>query len=234
MQLAPDLIVGLGDLQYEKGAADDFSSRYALSWGTMKDITFPVPGNHEYVTEGASGYYSYFEGRQPGSPGYYSFTAGAWRIYALNSNCSEIDCAAQEQWLHDQVATDQEKCSIVAWHHPVFNSGVHGNSEYMLDTWRIAADGGAEILLVGHEHAYERFAPMNGEGSADPVGLTSFTVGTGGKNLYRVKKRLANSKVWLDQDFGVLVLDLHSHGASWSFESISGKSLDAGSLGCHA
>ncbi|MFZ2501953.1 MAG: metallophosphoesterase [Nocardioides sp.] len=230
--LDPDLVLTLGDLQYEKGKYSDFLSSYDQSWGQLREITRPVIGNHEYDGPNADGYYKYFADQQPGPPGYYDFAAGSWRVFVLNSNCDKIDCASQLSWLRQRISSAEARCSLVAWHHPVFNSGIHGSQESMLPAWRVAAEGGADVLLVGHEHAYERFAPMDATGNISPLGLTSFTVGTGGKNLYALKARQSASRFWYNQGYGVLDLQLKPRSLRWAYVTVAGKTLDSGTQKC--
>ena len=159
--LKPDLVLTLGDQQYDTGTKDDYMASYDKVWGSLWDITRPAPGNHEYYDEDAAGYYDYFEGRQPGPPGYYRVTANSWNIYVLNSNCSKIDCAAEEDWLDREMAAHPSRCSLITMHHPRFSSGKeHGNTAGVKGLWRKAFEHRTDIALAGHDHDYERFARL--------------------------------------------------------------------------
>lgn len=233
-EISPELIVALGDLQYESGTFRQFTKQYDKSWGAFKKITAPVLGNHEYGRRSAAGaYYRYFRNRQPGPPGYYFMDLADWRLYVLNSNCRQIDCDAQERWFEDVLNSDQHSCAMVAWHHPLFNSGIHGEAKFMKRFWRLAQQGGVDIALAGHEHAYERFEPMLADGSSSPErGMRAFTVGTGGKSLYRLKERSPGSEYWQNSDYGVLVFEVTAKSYAWSFVNTDGVVMDSGESRC--
>ena len=161
-------VLTLGDTQYEDGAYEKFVASYDPSWGRVKSITKPAPGNHEYESSGATGYYGYF-GRAAGDPrkGYYSFDVGRWHLIALNSNCSAVGgCGAgspQEQWLRRDLAAHPAACTLAYWHHPRFSSGLHGSDSTYRAFWRALYDAGADVVLSGHDHDYERFARADAE-----------------------------------------------------------------------
>ena len=241
-----DLVVGggyaaflaLGDLQYENGTFDAFMASYDPSWGRAKDITRPAPGNHEYNTDGAVGYYQYF-GAAAGDPakGYYSFDVGDWHVVALNSNCKFVACAAgseQEQWLRADLAAHPTACALAYWHHPRFSSGEHGDDPSMADLFRAADEGGVDIVLNGHDHHYERFALQDADGTPDAVdGVREFVVGSGGKNHYVATDPVANSELIEAGTFGVLQLTLHPTSYDWAFEPEAGATFtDSGSHAC--
>ncbi len=211
--IKPDAVLALGDNQYPAGALADFQSMYAESWGAYRDITFPVPGNHEYGTPGARGYYSYF-GERAGEPdkGYYSYDLGSWHVVALNSECEHIggcgDSDPQATWLQQDLKSHPRKCVLAYWHRPRFSSGNHGNDLDQDALWRILAKAHADLVLSGHDHDYERFAPMNADGEADPKGLTEFVVGTGGASHYRFQNPEAASAVRITGHNGVLRMQL--------------------------
>ncbi|MBX6341588.1 MAG: metallophosphoesterase, partial [Thermomicrobiaceae bacterium] len=248
MQTTSDLVVdrgfaailALGDLQYESGKLSDFEQSYDRTWGRVKAITHPVPGNHEYGTRGAAGYFSYF-GPAAGDPGrgYYSFDVGAWHLIALNSNCQRVGgCAPgspQEEWLRADLAAHPTRCTLAYWHHPRFSSGQHGNNEQVDALWQDLYRAGAEIVLAGHDHDYERLAPMDAQGNRDDArGIREFVVGTGGKNHYGFERILPTSEVRNADAFGVLTLTLHPTGYEWKFVAEPGSSFsDAGSGVCH-
>jgi acid phosphatase type 7 len=233
-------VLPLGDLQYEKGEADGFLRSYDPTWGRLKDISYPVVGNHEYYTKDAAPYYQYF-GKAAGEPtkGYYSYNIGSWHIIALNSNCEEVGgCQAgspQEQWLQQDLAKHTNACTLAYWHHPRFSSGAHGNNEDLDAFWQALYQADAEVILNGHDHHYERFAPQTPAAELDVKrGIREFVIGTGGKSLRPTLLEQNNSEMRNAQAFGVLKLTLHSNGYSWKFEPIAGQTFtDAGQESCH-
>jgi acid phosphatase type 7 len=232
-------VLGLGDLQYERGTYDAFLASYDPSWGRVRDITRPVPGNHEYLTDDAAGYFEYF-GAAAGDPakGYYSFDIGQWHLVALNSNCGEVSCSegsVQEAWLRADLAANETACSLVYWHHPRFSSGNHGSDPDMTALFQAAYDHGVEVVLSGHDHIYERFAPQSPDGHLDLArGVRQFVVGSGGRNYYPAGAPRPNSEVLDDETFGVLELTLHATSYSWQFMPTAGSTfVDAGTQSCH-
>jgi hypothetical protein len=235
-----DAVLTLGDNQYPSGSLADFQASYHDTWGRVKGITHPSLGNHEYGTTGAAGYFDYF-GAAAGdrSKGYYSFDLGSWHLIALNSNCALVGgCASgspQEQWLRADLAAHPNDCTLAYWHHPRFSSGsVHGGDPEMQAFWNALFDFGADVVLNGHEHNYERLAPQTPMGLADPEGITQFVVGTGGRSLYGFSlPPLTNTLVRHSGTFGVLKLTLHPASYEWVFVPEAGKSFtDSGSALC--
>jgi len=250
MQATSDLLVGggesavllLGDNQYEDGALSRYQASYDPTWGRVKALTFPVVGNHEYGTAGAAGYFAYF-GAAAGDParGYYSFDLGSWHVVVLNSNCAEIGgCgpgSPQELWLAADLAAHPGRCTLAAWHHPRFSSGQHGSDPTFQTFWQDLYAAGADLVLAGHDHIYERFAPQDPAGNADPArGLTAFVVGTGGRNQTPFATLRPNSVARSSGVFGVLQLTLHPTGWDWRFVPAAGGAsyADAGSGLCHS
>jgi hypothetical protein len=249
MKATSDLMLGLGltavltlgDNQYENGALANYQASYDPSWGRLNAIIRPVPGNHDYVTEGAAGYFSYF-GAAAGDPakGYFSYDLGNWHLIALNSNCAAVGgCgagSAQEQWLAADLAAHPGTCTLAYWHHPRFSSGPHGNDAATDAFWQTLYAAGADVVLNGHDHIYERFAPQSPAAAADPArGIRQFTVGTGGKNLTSISAVQTNSEVRNASAFGVLEMTLHSTGTTWRFLSApDGMVLDEGASLCHS
>jgi hypothetical protein len=237
--LVPDAVLLLGDNQYENGALAKYQASFDPSWGRLKAVTRPAPGNHEYATAGGQGYYDYF-GMAAGDPakGWYSSGLGGWHLVALNSNCSAIGgCGAsspQGLWLAADLAAHPGVCTLAFWHHPRFSSGPHGNDALFQDFWTLLRSAGADLVLNGHDHGYERFAPQSPAGAADPGGPRAFVVGTGGKDLTSVMTVRANSEVRNYGSFGVLELTLHSNGYEWRFLSDGGAVLDSGHGLCHS
>lgn len=231
--------LGLGDLQYDSGVFTDFLASYDPSFGRVKAITHPVPGNHEYQTKGAAGYYQYF-GAAAGDPakGYYSYDLGSWHLVALNSNCFAVSCAAgsaQEQWLRADLAAHPTACALVYWHHPLYSSGgEHGDNPAMAALYQAALDGGVDVALAGHDHHYERFALQDANGRADANGIREFVVGSGGRSHYSMGTIQPNSEAHDNRTFGVLALTLHARSYDWQFVAEAGGTYaDAGTQACH-
>jgi hypothetical protein len=235
-------VLPLGDNQYERGSFENFQQSYDPTWGRVKSITRPVVGNHEYLTNGAYGYFKYFGAAIAGDwkKGYYSYDIGSWHLIALNSNCQAVGgCQAgstQEKWLKADLAAHPNACTLAYWHHPRFSSGKHHGNDGTYDAfWKTLYASGVEIVLNGHEHNYERFAPQSPDAKLDPKqGIRQFVVGTGGKSLYPFGKSQANSEVRNADTYGVLMLTLHPNGYSWKFVPEAGKNFtDSGSDVCH-
>jgi hypothetical protein len=231
LALGPTRVLALGDLQYERGRYRAFKRSYAKSWGALRSITWPVPGNHEYETSGARGYYRYFAAQQPGAPGYYRRQLGDWQLYLLNSNCSKVDCIAERDWLAQEMDAHPSTCSLIAFHYPRFSSGEHGSTRGMRKFWRVADARGADVALSGHDHDYERFLPMDASGQADPDGIRQFVSGGGGRSLYPRQSSAPGSQVFLAR-FGVLELTLRSDSYSWRFLTPRLRVRDSGSAAC--
>lgn len=234
-------IVTLGDNAYESGTTTEFNNCYNPTWGQFKTNTRPAAGNHEYNTPGATGYYGYF-GAAAGDPakGYYSYDLGTWHIVVINSNCSAIGgCGAgslQDAWLRADLAAHPVACTLAYWHHPLFSSSLHGNQTYMRPIWQALYEGGADVVLSGHDHSYERFGAQLPDGTADAArGLREFVVGTGGRSHYAIGTPIANSEAHNDDTYGVLKMTLHPSGYDWQFVPVAGGTFaDTGSATCHA
>ena len=233
----PGTVFTAGDNAYPDGSDSDYAQCYDPSWGRHKARTRPAPGNHDYNTSGASGYYGYF-GSLAGQSGvgYYSYDLGAWHIVSLNSNVSMSPGSGQETWLRADLAASTKRCTIAYWHHPRFSSGSnHGSSTQSAGVFQALYDAGAEIVIVGHDHEYERFAPQTPNGASDPVaGIREFVVGTGGAGLYSFATPLPNSEVRDATSHGVLKLTLSDGSYAWEFIPVAGNSFtDSGSGTCH-
>lgn len=230
----PDLVLTLGDHQYPQGTAADFRASYDSSWGSLLDLTRPAPGNHEYDTAGARGYYEYFADRQPGPPGYYRVAANDWNIYVLNSNCGRIPCATEAAWLDREMAAHPARCSIVTMHHPRYSSGLeHGNNTAVRGLWEVAYKHGVDIALASHDQHYERFRPMDAYGRVDLArGVTSYVSGAGGAGLRPAGKRQRGSVYFQSEAPGVLALLLREDSWSWGFRDVDGRLMDGGNRTC--
>ncbi len=229
-------VLTLGDNTYPDGLPKEFSSCYGPTWGQFKDRTYPSPGNHDYNTPGATGYYEYFGDRAgPARRGYYSVDVGKWHLVSLNSNLNEKEAKAQLDWLMGDLGQHKATCTLAYWHHPLYSSGGHGNNKVMRAVWEILHAAGADLVLVGHDHDYERFAPQDAQGNRDDKrGIREFVVGTGGASLTMVGWRKAHSEVSGNADFGVLKLILRDRSYDWQFMSVSGDtSGDHGTGQCH-
>lgn len=237
----PGTVFAAGDLAYDKGTEREFANCYSPTWGRHKARTKPAPGNHEYDSSGAAGYFKYW-GSAAGDPqkGYYSYDLGAWHIVVLNSNCPHVagGCEAgssQEKWLREDLAAHPAPCTLAYWHHPLFSSGEHGSEKEMKASWQALYDAGADVVINGHDHDYERFAPQDSSGKADPErGIREFVVGTGGKDHRPFLTLRPNSEVRNNGTYGVLKLTLHSQGYEWKFIPEAGRRFtDSGSGTCH-
>ena len=229
----------LGDNVYNSGTSAEFANCYNPTWGRHKTRTKPSVGNHEYLTSGASGYFNYF-GAAAGDPkkGYYSYDRGDWHVIVLNSNCSQVPCAAgsaQDTWLRADLANHPNKCTLAYFHAPLYSSGQYGNSTYVRPFWKALYQANADVVLSGHEHDYERFAPQNPYGALDSArGIREFVVGAGGTYLRPFGTIKPNSQSRNASAHGVLKLTLNSGGYAWKFVPVAGKTFtDSGTASCH-
>jgi acid phosphatase type 7 len=233
-------VFAAGDNVYEKGSASEYKNCYGPTWGRHKSRTWPVPGNHDYETPGASGYYGYF-GSRAGDPkkGYYSFNLGAWHVVMLNSNCSAVggcgSSSTQTTWLRSDLAANPKACTLAVWHHPRFTSRRTTPDGLTNALWQALYQYGAEVVVSGHQHNYERFAPQTPTGVANAsYGIRQFVVGTGGAALVGFSTTMKNSQVRNSQTYGVLRLTLRATGYSFAFVPVAGQSFrDSGSASCH-
>jgi hypothetical protein len=228
--MTPNYVFTLGDNVYDKGTAAEFVNCYNPTWGVWKSRTKPVPGNHEYQTSGATGYYNYF-----GVPKYYAYNAGEWRVYALNSEIDTSASSAQAQWLKNDLAANPKKCVMAYWHRARWSSGSdHRSDSKTQPLWALLYDAKAELVITGHSHNYERFAPMNKSGGAVSPGLQQIVVGTGGVSLDGFGSILSASRVRNGKTYGVLRLYLQPTAYSWRFLPITGGTFsDTGTIYCH-
>jgi hypothetical protein len=240
-------ILAPGDLQYEDATLWKFQQSFDVTWGRLKPLIRPAPGNHEYADPGATGYFDYFNGPgQESGPagrrdkGYYGFDVGTWHVVALNSECGRVGgCdaeAPQEGWLRADLAAHPATCTLAFWHHPRFTSGRHGaEGTTMLPVWNALYEAGVDVVVNGHEHFYERFAPQTPAGAPDPTrGIRQFTVGTGGRSRFGYATLAPNSELRENRTSGVLKLTLGEGRYGWEFVSApTGRVLDSGETTCH-
>ena len=232
--MAPILM--LGDLAYPRGSESDFSNCFAPVWGELKERILPVPGNHEYETAGAKPYFDYFSDRASSNGlGYFVAQIDRWRVIGLNSNIDVSGDSVQERWLKRVLAARPGKCTVAFWHHPRFSSGHHGDTPAMGAIWRDLHDAAVDIVIVGHDHDYERFAPQGPMGEHDPDrGIREFVVGSGGATLRPFEQIKPNSEVTDRDHFGVLKLTLGDAGYTWEFVAVDSDTFrDHGESLCH-
>ena len=235
LALDPDAVLALGDLQYPEGELANFRKAYEPSWGRLIDRTRPVPGNHEYLTDGADGYFDYFG--QSDAPaigkrgkGYYAFDLGDWRVLALNTNCEDVPCdegSQQYRWLQNQLEASDSECVLAMHHQPRFSSGDHGSSTVVEPLWDLLYRYGADVVLSGHDHIYERFAPQTPAGNLDEEhGIRQFVVGTGGGGTDPIGDPQPNSEASESGIYGVLELTLADGEYGWRYQSTPVEGTD--------
>jgi hypothetical protein len=229
-------VITLGDNAYPNGTAANYADCYDPTWGRHKARTRPSPGNHDFGNPEATGYYDYFgTNAGPSGRGYYSYDVGAWHLISLNSTISMSAGSPQEQWLRADLAANPRKCVLAYWHNPRFSSGSHGSSIAPQPLWQALYDFDADVVVSGHDHNYQRFAPQTPTGAADPVrGIREFVVGTGGDSHYTFRTPIANTEAYNTDTFGVLKLTLYADWYTWEFIPVAGMSYtDRGSASCH-
>ena len=230
-------VATLGDHVYPSGTGQTYAECYDPVWGAFLERTRPSIGNHDLEADGGAAYHAYF-GERAGTPGegWYSYDLEAWHLVGLNTNCEVVDCAAgspQHAWLSADLAASDAACVLAYGHHPRFSSGPHSDYAAMAPLWDALSADGAELLLAGHDHLYERFAPQAPDGAPDPAGIRQFTVGTGGYEPYAAVRVAPNSELIIGDAFGVLELTLRADAYDWRFITIDGAVADAGTGACH-
>ena len=246
----PVVVFTAGDNAYPIGSRVDFKFCYDSAWGgRLKSATRPAPGNHEYLTTGASAYFDYF-GELAGPPGqgYYRYDLAGWDIFALNSEVLHRPSSPlaarlykrisseQYAWLEKELEAPTGDCILAYWHHPRFNSGSYGDDPAVATLWDRLYASGAEVIVTGHEHVYERFKPLRPDRSVDEnYGITQFIVGTGGAHLRAFPRgaTFESSAEHMNDRYGVLILALDHDSVFWRFVATTGKTEDQGSVGCH-
>ena len=233
-------VFATGDVVYDNGTDGDFAKAYDPTWGRARARTIPVPGNHEYNAAFAVGYFNYF-GPAAGDPtkGYYSLDLGAWHIVVVNSNCAFVGgCGSnslQEVWLRNDLAAHTQACTLALWHHPLYTSSTTSPDSEMQTVFQDLYNAHADLVVNGHAHVYERFAPQDANGNLDTArGITEIVAGTGGKSHVSFGTTAANSLVRNGSTFGVLKLTLHSSSFDWQFVPVPGGTFtDSGTQACH-
>ena len=232
----PGTVFTAGDNAYSSGTASEYANCYDPTWGRHKARTRPAPGNHEYNTSDAAPYCAYFGANAgPSGRGYYSYDLGDWHLISLNSNIDMSVGSAQELWLRADLAATTKTCVLAYWHHPRFSSGSHGSSTESQPLWQALYDYNADVVVVGHDHNYQRFAPQTPSGAPDPVrGIREFVAGTGGRSHYSFSTPIANTEAYNTDTWGVLKLTLDAASYSWEFIPIAGGTYrDSGTGACH-
>jgi hypothetical protein len=249
-RLTSDLLLGepgpfftVGDNAYENGSTKDFAACYAPTWGRVLDRTLlPVAGNHDWQTAGAAGYKAYFGTAAEGPDGatWYARDVGAWHVIVLDSDCAVVggcdDASPQGRWLAADLAANDARCTLALYHHPRFSSGEHGSEQQVQPLWAQLHAAGVDLVVNGHDHDYERFAPMDAAGNVQrPGGMREIVAGTGGAGLRSFKAIATNSEFRLAGSWGVLRLNLHVANYDWEFLPVGGATAvaDAGSTPCH-
>ncbi len=230
-------VLVLGDLVYYEDTLVGYRECYDATWGRHRERSRPVPGNHDYEEDGGAAYYAYWGSQAgPAGRGYYSFRLGAWHLVALNSNIDMEPGSDQARWLRADLAATRAHCILAFWHHPLFTSGKYRADDRAAPLYRILHEAGASLVLNGHSHNYERFAPQDAEGRLDQRrGLRSFVVGTGGAHLRGLVETEANSEAFEAETWGVLELTLHEERYDWRFIPVEGGGFsDSGTAPCVA
>jgi hypothetical protein len=232
----PGTVFTTGDNTQTSGTAEEFRDCYSPTWGRHRSRTRPTPGNHDYGSANGAAYYEYFgDAAGPAGRGYYSYDLGGWHIVSLNGNASMSEGSAQANWLRQDLEANRSACTLAYWHQPLFSSSRNGSDSRSRYIWQLLYDHGAEVVMNGHDHLFERFAPQDPSGRRDDArGIRQFTVGTGGCYLYEVQRLQPNSEV---QGFshGVMKLTLRANSYDWQFVPVAGSGFsDSGSGTCHA
>lgn len=228
-----------GDNVYQNGSAAQFRDCYDPTWGAFRDRTRPAAGNHDWETKDLAGYLGYFgEAAAPHGVSWYSYELGAWHIIVLDSDCANVGgCGAtspQGEWLAADLGASRATCTLAIWHHPRFSSGFHGNDKGVAPFWQALYAAGADVVINGHDHDYERFAPQDPDGKRDTArGLREFVVGTGGAALRPFAAGAANSQLRLATSHGIIRLDLRRASFDWTFLPTDGSVTDSGRAPCH-
>jgi hypothetical protein len=228
-----------GDNVYDRGTLATFRECYEPSWGRHKDRTHPAPGNHDWDDPDLAGYLAYFgDAAAPDGTSWYSYDLGTWHVVVLDSECEKAGgCdpdSEQGRWLADDLAASDTSCTVAIFHHPRFSSGEHGNIRAVAPLWDALHAAGTDVIVNGHDHDYERFAPQDPDGREDRArGIRQFVVGTGGTPLRAFADAQPNSELRASITHGVLALTLREGGYGWRFHATDGRFSDEGTATCH-
>lgn len=229
-----------GDNAYENGSPKDFATCYEATWGRHKARTRPAPGNHDWHTSGLRGYLGYFgdAARGPDGHSWYAYELGTWHIIVLDSECDKVGgCdpdSPQGRWLASDLSTSDARCTLAIWHKPRFSSGEHGNDRSVGPFWTALHRDGVDVVINGHDHDYERFAPQDPAGEEDRAGgIREFVVGTGGTPLRPFQEPKANSELRAAIAHGVFKMTLRDGAYDWEFVPANGDFTDRGTAFCH-
>ena len=219
-RINPDAVLTTGDNVYSSGTPEEFSACYHPSWGEFREKTHPAPGNHDYGTAGAAGYFGYFGSRAPAP--YYSFDLAGWHVVSLNSEIDQSSRSPQVRWLRRDLRRDRQRCELLYWHRPRWSGGAHGSSAETQALWRAAYESGVDLVLVGHDHNYQRFRRMDARGRLDSrFGVIQIVAGTGGRSHYD-PGQIANRVVAEGETYGVLKLRLQPGSFGLRFMPVAG------------
>lgn len=223
-----------GDLAYMQGSMTDFMRCFDPYWGQFRRRWRPSPGNHEYDTSGAAGYFQYFGESAGGGAGrsYYAFRTGDWLVLMLDSNVATRIGSPQYEFVRSELRSNRSQCTLAVWHHPLFSSGPNGPNVFMRDIWGLLYDNNTDVIVAGHDHFYERFGKQDVDGRSDVRGIRQFIAGTGGATLYDFQRMTANSQARI-KSHGVLKLTLSPVSYQWAFIDTTGAIADSGTDGCH-
>lgn len=239
VEAIPGTVFTAGDNAYPDGTAKQFADCYGPTWGRFLDRTRPAPGNHDQNTEDLAGYLGYFgQAAAPDGKSWYAYDLGTWHVIVLDSSCDAVSgCGPDSEegrWLAADLAASKARCTVAIWHRPRFSSGEHGNDGAVAPFWQALYAAGADVVINGHDHDYERFAAQDPDGRADgPRGIREFVVGTGGAALRPFSKVVANSLLRVPNLHGVLRLDLHPTTYDWKFIPTTNDFADSGTAQCH-
>ena len=230
----PGTVFTLGDNVQDQGLPEEYTRCFDPTWGRHRSRMLPTVGNHDWNAGTGRPYFAYFgPAAGPAGLGYYATTLGAWHVISLNSEIAARAGSAQYEWLKAELSASPAACTLAMWHEPLFTSGPNETAGHMRDIYRLLHQFGAELVLNGHNHMYERFAPQNADGRSDPTGPRQFVVGTGGYPLYGRERAAANSEVLNSDTWGVLKLTLKAGSYAWEFVPVEGKSFrDSGTGTC--
>jgi hypothetical protein len=241
LQQAQGSFFTAGDNAYEVGSPANFRDCYGPTWGRVLDRTIlPAPGNHDWVTKDAAGYLGYFGPKAaPDGVTWYSMDLGGWHVVVLDSDCDQVGgcdtSSPQGRWLAHDLETSTATCTLAIWHHPRFSSGEHGDDPQVAPFWDLLQRDGAELVINGHDHDYERFAPQDPSGQEErPGGIREIVAGTGGAGLRQFGRTAPNSEFRIAGEWGVLRLTLEPTRYGWEFLPAGGAEIgDSGSAPCH-